>query len=435
MPRPPHPHSPSPGRHTALRKTLVPVALGALLAGTLGTGSATAAQEDDPGLVRVSGAETAADRTEIAGTGVSIDLVEEDGTLLATATPDDVDEITELGYGVDSVQLPAEAMHPDPGYTSYPEVVEQVDALAAEYPDLVHTEVYGQSYEGRDLVAVRISDDAAVDQDRPEVLFTHSQHAREPLTVEMALHIMEMLTEGHGSDEQITELLETREIWVLPNTNPDGTEFDQSEDAWQDWRKTREPNEGSDALGTDMNRNWAYNWGCCNGSSDDPESITYRGHAPESATEVEALADFVRGREADGEQQITTAIDFHTFGELVLWPFGHTYDEVTDGMIQDEYDTHQALGELMAESNGYTPQQSSDLYITDGSINDWLWADQGIVNFTFEMYPSSMDDGGFYPPSDVIEEETARNEEPVLDLLGYADCPYRIIGEEETYCG
>jgi len=432
---PPHPPSPMPRKHTAVRKALVPVALGALLVGTLGVGSAAASQEEAPGLVRVSGAENAADRTEIARTGVSIDLVEDDGTLLATAAPDHVDEITDLGYDVADASPSAEAMHPDDGYTSYPEVVEHVDGLVSEYPDLVHSEVYGQSYEGRDLLAVRISDDSSADQDKPEVLFTHSQHAREPLTVEMALYIMDMLTEGYGSDERITELVDTREIWVVPNSNPDGTEYDQSGDTWQDWRKTRGANEGSEALGTDMNRNWAHEWGCCGGSSGDPESITYRGHAPESATEVEALADFVRSREVDGEQQITTAIDFHTYGELVLWPFGYTYDEVADGMNQDEYDTHEALGELMAESNGYTPQQSSDLYITDGSINDWLWADQGIVNFTFEMYPSSPGDGGFYPPSDVIDEETARNEESVLQLLDYSDCPYRIIGEEETYCG
>jgi hypothetical protein len=88
----------------------------------------------------------------------------------------------------------------------------------------------------------------------------------------------------------------------------------------------------------------------------------------------------------------------------------------------------------MADANGYTPQQSSDLYITDGTINDWLWGDQRIVNFTYEMHPRDAAGGGFYPPSSVIERETERNREAVLRLLDYADCPYRIIGEEEAYC-
>lgn len=57
------------------------------------------------------------------------------------------------------------------------------------------------------------------------------------------------------------------------------------------------------------------------------------------------------------------------------------------------------------------------------------------MNYTYEMYPRSPWDGGFYPPSSVIEGETARNEEAALGLLDHADCPYRIIGEEEAHCG
>jgi hypothetical protein len=88
----------------------------------------------------------------------------------------------------------------------------------------------------------------------------------------------------------------------------------------------------------------------------------------------------------------------------------------------------------MADSNGYTPQQSSDLYITDGTINDWLWADQGIFSYTFEMYPASSLGGGFYPPGGVIDRETSRNREAVLTLLTYADCVYRAAGLEAEYC-
>ena len=61
----------------------------------------------------------------------------------------------------------------------------------------------------------------------------------------------------------------------------------------------------------------------------------------------------------------------------------------------------------MAASNGYTPEQSSDLYITDGSIDDWLWGTQKIFAYTFEMYPAVRGGGGFYPPDEVIERETA----------------------------
>ena len=81
------------------------------------------------------------------------------------------------------------------------------------------------------------------------------------------------------------------------------------------------------------------------------------------------------------------------------------------------------------------PEQASDLYIADGTIDDWLWADQGIFTYTFEMYPTGASRGGFYPPGSVIARETSRNREAVLRLMEYADCPYRAIGRQAQYCG
>ncbi|MCA1673556.1 MAG: zinc carboxypeptidase, partial [Actinobacteria bacterium] len=82
----------------------------------------------------------------------------------------------------------------------------------------------------------------------------------------------------------------------------------------------------------------------------------------------------------------------------------------------------------MAATNGYTPQQSSDFYVTDGTVNDWMWAEHGIWSYTFEMYPSGQEQGGFYPTDNVIGPQTSRNDAAVDLLLGYADCIPRIIG-------
>jgi hypothetical protein len=88
----------------------------------------------------------------------------------------------------------------------------------------------------------------------------------------------------------------------------------------------------------------------------------------------------------------------------------------------------------MATTNGYTPQQASDLYITDGTIDDWLWGTYKIFSYTFEMYPASSNPG-FYPPDEQIVPQTTRNREAVLRFLEYSDCVYRIIGKESQYCG
>jgi carboxypeptidase T len=135
-----------------------------------------------------------------------------------------------------------------------------------------------------------------------------------------------------------------------------------------------------------------------------------------------------------GQQQITVAIDFHTYSELVLWPYGYTYTDVPGDMTQDDHDVLVAMGQAMANTNGYTPEQASDLYITDGTINDWLYAQHGILNYTFEMYPRTSSQGGFYPPDEVIPAQTSRNRAAVLYLIDKAACPYAVIGKEAQYC-
>ncbi|MFC4560876.1 M14 family metallopeptidase [Nocardiopsis mangrovi] len=417
---------------------LVPLLVASTLAGAA---SADTAAEAAPRQYEVDGPGTPQERTEVAGTGAAIDEAR-DGSVVITAAPGQAAAVEDLGYEVTPLPGPGapggvgtrDFPPADSRYHNYDELTDVVDQVVADHPDIALKTSAGTSYQGRDLIAVKLSANVGTDEDEPEVLFTHSQHAREHLTVEMAVYLLETLTDAYGSDARITELLDGREIWVLPNVNPDGSEYDIATGSYRSWRKNRQPNPGSSAIGTDLNRNWAYNWGCCGGSSGSPSSITYRGSAGESATEVDRVADFVRGRVVGGEQQITAAIDFHTYSELILWPYGYTYGDVAPGMTQDDYDAHAELGRLMADGNGYTPQQSSDLYITDGSINDWLWADQGIFSYTYEMYPGSAGGGGFYPPDEVIERETARNHDAVLDLIDYADCPYRIIGEEAQYC-
>jgi carboxypeptidase T len=128
------------------------------------------------------------------------------------------------------------------------------------------------------------------------------------------------------------------------------------------------------------------------------------------------------------------SIDFHTFSELVMWPFGWTFDDLAPGLNADQQAVFSTLGRQMAATNGYTPQQASDLYITDGSIRDFLWGEQRVFSYTFEMFPRSSSGGGFYPPDEVITRETTRNRAAVLMLISFADCPYRVIGKQSQYC-
>src|SRR5699024_11593292 len=128
----------------------------------------------------------------------------------------------------------------------------------------------------------------------------------------------------------------------------------------------------------------------------DPSSQTYRGAEPFAAPETARVRDFINSRVVDGEQQIKTAITFHTYSELILWPYGYTYEDVPEDMDAEDYQIFSAMGHAMAETNGYQPMQASDLYITDGDMTDWAYGKHGIFGFTFEMYPKDYVPG-FYP--------------------------------------
>jgi carboxypeptidase T len=265
------------------------------------------------------------------------------------------------------------------------------------------------------------------------VLYVGLHHAREHLTVEMALYVLHLYADSYGSDAEITALVDSREFYIVFNLNPDGGEYDIVNDVYHSWRKNRQPNAGSSYVGTDLNRNYDYRWGCCGGSSGSTWSETYRGAAPFSAPETAWMRDFVNGRVVDGRQQIRTLITFHTYSELVLWPYGYTYTDVPSDMTQDEHDVLETMGRAMAATNGYTPQQSSDLYITDGDMTDWAFGVHRIFAYTFELYPKGSNPG-FYPPDELIPTETARNREAVLYIAEQADCPYRVIDKEAEYC-
>jgi carboxypeptidase T len=187
---------------------------------------------------------------------------------------------------------PAAAGFPtkDALYHDYAEMVADINAVEAAHPDIVHVFSIGKSYQGRDIWAAKISDNVAIDEAEPEVLFDALHHAREHLTVEQALYLLHLLAGNYGRDAQITSLVNAREIAIIFAVNPDGFIYDLtctggSHAPYCGWRKNRQPNAGTSAIGTDLNRNYGYRWGCCGGSSGrrTPTEVQPPGPLPRSA--------------------------------------------------------------------------------------------------------------------------------------------------------
>lgn len=312
------------------------------------------------------------------------------------------------------------------GYHTYAEIETVTAQVAADNPTIARRFSIGRSHQGRELWAMKISDNVGTDEAEPEVLFDGGHHADEPMGVELALRIMHWLVDGYGSDARITRIMDRREIWIVFSMNPDGAAYDIKDGKFHFWRKNRQPTPGSSSIGTDLNRNYGYRWGGGGLTSKNPRAITYRGPKAFSAPETRAMRDFLASRVVGGIQQIRTHITFHEYGRLVMWPYGYTKTDVPSDMTRDDRAALAKIGTTMAASNGYRPQQASDLYITSGTTRDYAYGTYRIFSYTFEL------SGKDYTDDARIASETGRNKEAVLYLAERAWCPLSVLGTATT---
>jgi carboxypeptidase T len=306
-------------------------------------------------------------------------------------------------------------------YHTYAELCRAIVAAATAHSTIARLFSIGRSYQGREIWAMEITAHLTDGTHPPGVLFDGLHHGLEHLSLEMPLAIMGWLLNGYGTSTSITHLIRSRDIFIVFEVNPDGAAYDIAGGHFHEWRKNRQPGPGG-VIGTDLNRNYDDHWGCCGLVSSDPSSAYYKGPAPFSAPETQAIRDFVLSRVFGSRQQIQVAITFHSSGRLVMWPYGYTRAAIPSDMTARDHSTFVALGKHMAALNGYTPEQASALYLDSGTARDWYYGKQGIFAFTFELGT------GTYQRSSAIAPELARNKSAVLYLISMADCPYRAAG-------
>jgi hypothetical protein len=321
-------------------------------------------------------------------------------------------------------------------FHTYPEVKAAIDSAVANHPGIARSFSIGRSYQGRQIWAIKISDNVSSDENEPEVFINAQIHARERAPNELALFMIRLLTNRYGQTsalgQRVTSIVNTREIFIVPTVNPDGAQFDIKGGDWHEWRHNRQPIPNTNKIGVDLNRQFGYMWGCCGGSSGNPGAWNYRGPEPWFAPEVRAYRDFVNSRVIGGEQQIRVLLSLHSAGRLVLWPYSYTKEDVPPDMTADDHAAFVALGTEMARLNGYRPEQGSDLYKVDGDQDDWAYHQHGIFAFTVEMQRGA--NSRYYPSASEIRADLARNRPAVLHLLETADCPYRDAGLGAEHC-
>ena len=293
------------------------------------------------------------------------------------------------------------------GYHTYDSMTAELQGLQATYPDLVMLESIGKTYEGRDIWAAKLSDDVTTnDSSEPDVLIFGGIHAREIMGPEIPMFVLNYMLDNYGKNETISNYINTRETWFVPMLNPDGHAYVEQ---GNDWRGNRRPTTGGN-IGVDLNRNWGYMFGVDGATSDDPASQVYHGPYPFSENETIALRDLAL------RQHFVTELSFHSVASLVLFPWGFTDVHAPD------YDELDAMAVQIASWNGYTPEQSSQLYFTHGDSEDWFYANISAKAFTIEL------DTAFGPPPSQIPISCALNREPVLYLIGYPNASITDAG-------
>ncbi|MCK4365422.1 MAG: immune inhibitor A [Thermoplasmatales archaeon] len=288
--------------------------------------------------------------------------------------------------------------------------------IANDHPDITDLYIVGTTYEGRDIWCLEISDNPGVDEGEPGVFLMGLHHAREWPTLEITLNICEELTSGYSS------LVNSLRMWVIPCVNPDGYYY--CHDQGHDWRKNRHPYPGG--IGVDLNRNYAGSsngdpygaWGSVGDGviSNNPSSEVYCGPAPFSEVETQAVRDIFL------ENDIHATISWHTHGQLVMWPWGHTPNSAPDSSYLAQ--VGQQIASKITRQSGsgtYTPQQSCGLYPTTGDTTDWAYGFghyvQGRPTFAYTIEACSS----FHPPAGYLDQIIAENFDGALEMLNEAE--------------
>lgn len=277
-------------------------------------------------------------------------------------------------------------------YQTLDSIYAWVRNLAASYPSLVSTFVLGTSYEGREILGIKIRANRGATK---EFFFNGGIHSREWVSPPTVLYMANELVTKYNSDANVTAIVNGLDLTIIPVLNPDGYVFTHSGDRL--WRKNREPNSGSVCVGTDLNRNWPFQWNT-GGSSNSPCSDSYHGPSSQSAPETKAVIAYLNSVRS----RLAGYIDFHAYSQLLMYPWGYTEQLPADNA------NFKRVGEAAANALAAVYGTRFDvgnianiIYVASGSSVDFTY---GSLNVKWSYAYELRDQGryGFLLPADQI---------------------------------
>jgi carboxypeptidase T len=302
-------------------------------------------------------------------------------------------------------------------YYNYEKMYDLLFDLEKNYSEIMSLTSIGKTYQGRDILLVKISDNVNINEDEPKVLFMGAHHGNEKPSYEILIYFIKYVLETYEiensnntperllnedliynldnqaeglvdkdlSVKRVREIVNNTEIFIIPMVNPDGVEANS--------RKNCVPNHGPFGLnkeitsyGVNLNRNYGYDWILYKlfpfrfnffiNAVD--SSFNYRGPYPFSENETKAIKNFVES------QEIKISLSYHTYGEVIFYPWCHTTKQAPDEEL------YISIGENISKINKYRLIIGSTPIIprlggTLGTSENWLYGSQGIIAYTIEL--------------------------------------------------
>ncbi|XP_033123565.1 carboxypeptidase B-like [Anneissia japonica] len=279
-------------------------------------------------------------------------------------------------------------------YRTIAEIEAWTADLVNKYADVLSEVDLGTSYEGQSMKALKMSPNNK--SGKKQIWLEGGIHAREWISPATLMYITNKILEKYASNAvDVIEFLDEYDIYVLFVTNPDGYRYTWTDDRL--WRKTRSPNEGSDCIGTDPNRNWPYEWGG-EGASTNPCSDTYRGSSAASEPEVKSIVGFLPQLE-----NLKMFIDFHSYSQLILYPWGYSESAPPIPNLEEvHYMADQiASGIYTVDGTEYKIGNSAKLlYPASGGSDDYAYSIGADFSYVIELPDTGT--YGFLLPEDMI---------------------------------
>ncbi len=292
--------------------------------------------------------------------GVNIEELRE-GYIETRITRVKYDELTSLGWKVE----PREEERADPKiiseYHGYNWITVLLDSIHAAHPGITKKISYGKSYNGHDLWAFLITSQPDSILNKAEVRLAGNIHGDEVVGTEMLLGIMDSLTNFYDSVPEITDLVNTREIWFIPTLNPDGNLAGVRYNGHNE----------------DLNRDFPV-----------PDGGTNNGFVADIEPETQAFINYWSSK------RVVLSLNYHGGALVANYPWDYTLVRCPDDLLAREV----SLGYARLNTPMYTETydydndgladsgvvDGADWYVVRGSLQDWSYHATSGLDVTVE---------------------------------------------------